>query len=124
MKNLQVEKDIYVAKKIILHTKKYEKYKKYSVIPIRGTENIKELFSKISNTFQFILIVTGSGDQVLEAILHGAKNITCFDINFLAKYGCELKLASVQALDYEEFISFYKGEFSFSLFQKIVPFLK
>ncbi len=124
MTNLQVEKDIHFAKRIVLQTKKYEKYRKYSVVPIRGTENIQELFSKIKNTFQFILMVTASGDQILEAVLHGAKNITCFDINRLAKYGCELKVAAVLALKYDEFISFYKGNFSFSLFQKIVPFLK
>ncbi len=124
MKNLQLEKDIYFAKKLVLHTKKYEKYRKYSVVPIRGTENIQELFFKIKNTFQFILMVTASGDQILEAVLYGAKNITCFDVNRLSKYGSKLKVAVIQALEYDEFISFYKGHFSFSLFQKIVPFLE
>lgn len=125
MRNLQVEKDIYQAKKVILNNKKYSKYyRKYSVISIKGTENIKELFSKVKNLFQTILIVTGSGDQLLEAVLHGAKKITCFDINRLAKYGCQLKIAAVKALSYEEFVSFYSRGFSLDLFKKVSEFLE
>ncbi len=42
-------------------------YKKNSRIPIKGTENFKELYKKISY-FNNSLMVTGSGNQILEAI--------------------------------------------------------
>lgn len=120
MRNLRVEKEIEVAKKIIFNNKQYSQgYKKYHVVPFKGTENIKELFSQLQSAFQVLLMVTGSGDQVLEAVLHGAKDITCFDINILAKYGCQLKIAAVKALSYEEFITFYTRGFSLELFKKV-----
>lgn len=65
-------------------------YKKNSRIPIKGTENFKELYKKISY-FNNSLMVTGSGNQILEAIFFGAYKIQAFDINRLAKYGCALK---------------------------------
>ena len=60
----------------------------------------------------------------LEAILHGAKNITSFDINRLAPYGLELKWAAIQALSYEEFLSFYQNKFPLYFYNKIRLFLK
>lgn len=33
-----------------------------NTIPIKGTENVKELFQKLDASFHDILIVTGSGD--------------------------------------------------------------
>lgn len=120
----QIEKDIVWAKKIILNYKKYLKcYQKYCAIPIKGTENVKELFKKINYFFEVLLMVTGSGDQLLEAVLYGAKDITCFDINILAKYGCQLKVAAVMALSYDEFIYFYTRGFSYELFKKVKDYL-
>ena len=55
-----------------------------------------------------LISVTGSFDHQLNAILMGAKNITSFDINNIAKYFAELKLQAIKHLSYEEFMDFYK----------------
>lgn len=54
-----------------------------------------------------ILTVCGSGDQVLSAILYGAKSIDVFDSNKLAYYHLMLKMGAIKGLDYEDFIKFY-----------------
>lgn len=124
MYDIELKKDVQKAVAIISDNSKCSNciYKEHSVIPIKGTENVKELFQKVDNSFQDCLMVTGSGDQILEAILHGAKNITSFDINRLAPYGLELKWAAIQALSYEEFLSFYQNKFPIYFYNKIVMF--
>lgn len=125
MVNNSLKKDINNAISIIEDNSKCSNctYKKYSVIPIKGTENVKELFQQIDNSFEKSLIVTGSGDQILEAILHGAKHINSFDLNLLTKYGTELKYAAIKALEYEEFVRFYTKKFELNLYDKVRNFL-
>lgn len=122
----QLKKDITMATNIINDNSEFNNcnYKKYSVIPIRGTENIKEVFAKMESSFEISCMVTGSGDQLLEAILHGAKVIYSFDINTLAKYGSALKFAAIEALEYEEFYDFYNKMFPFQLYKKVRECLK
>ncbi len=106
MVKFDFKRDLLHAKNVILKNDEQACiYKKYCRIPIKGTENVKELFKKMFD-FNTILIVTGSGDQILEAILLGASRVQAFDINKLAKYGCVLKIASIKALEYDEFVDF------------------
>ncbi len=125
MMNIKLKKDIKMAFNIINDNTFFSHciYKKYSVIPIRGTENSRELFSQFNCSFEKTLMVAGSGDQVLEAIFYGAKMIDTFDINCLAKYGCNLKFAAIKALEYEEYISFYCDKFPDYLYYKVRDFL-
>lgn len=106
---ISVKKDIYFAKRLIdlSFILSDSRYTKYCRIPFLGTENSKELFAKLNTSFEKSFMVTGSGDQLFEAILHGAQEIKTFDINKLAGYGCALKVAAIKALDYEEFMDFY-----------------
>lgn len=87
------------------------------------TENIKAFLQCYSLQDSSVLTVCGSGDQVLNAYLLGAKNVTCFDVNPLAFYQVCLKIAAVQVLTYEEFLDFFFPEFLHlfdeSLFNKI-----
>lgn len=125
MCNPELKQDISIATNIIRDNSNYkDKYIKHCVIPARGTENVTELFQKIDNSYEKSLIVTGSGDQALEAILYGAKEIHSFDINALAKHGSALKFAAIEALEYNEFCAFYTKMFPTQLYKKVREFLK
>lgn len=123
MCNVQLKRDINEALAII-SSKDKRFYTQYSEIPIRATENVKDLFENVDDSFEKSLIVTGSGDQSLEAVLYGAKEIDSFDINSLAKYGSALKFAAVEALDYKEFCDFYKKMFPLQLYKRVREFLR
>lgn len=95
-------------------------------------ENIKAYYSYIDFKNKDVLCVTSSGDHALNAILLGAKNISSFDINPLAKYYSELKIAAIKSLSLEEFIMFfydkrfitYKYFFNKKLYKKFSNNLK
>ena len=69
-------------------------------------ENISGYYSNIDFKDKDVLTVTSSGDHALNAFLMGARNIDTFDINPLAKYYSELKIASIKSLSLEEFFLF------------------
>ena len=95
----------------------FYEFGEYSKIYLMTTENIREFLQCYSLQDSSVLTVCGSGDQVLNAYLLGAKNVTCFDINPLAFYQVCLKKAAVQALTYDEFLNFFFPEFN-SVFDK------
>lgn len=89
-----------------------------------------------NNLFHFdnkkILCPAASGDQYLNAIFYNAKEIIIYDINKLAKYILNLKIAAIKALCYEEFLLFMfprllgrdnKFFLNSSLLKKIIPYL-
>lgn len=51
-----------------------------------------------------VLTVTSSCDHALHAVLAGAKDVTCFDINRFCKYYAALKIAMIKKYDYEEYL--------------------
>lgn len=69
-----------------------------------------------------ILSVVGSGDQILNSILLGSKDITGFDISVFPKYFLMLKLAAIKGLSLDEYLDFFIGEcdveFSDELYDK------
>jgi len=83
-----------------------------SKIYLMTTENIKGFLERYSPQDKEVLTVAGSGDQMLNAYLMGAKNVTCFDINPLAFYQVNLKKAAVCTLTYEEYLEFFFTEFN------------
>lgn len=95
----------------------------FSKIYLMTTENIKGFLEHYNLHDKEVLTVAGSGDQMLNAYLLGAKNVTCFDINPLAFYQVKLKKAAVDALSYQEFLNFFFTEFNKifdrNLFEKI-----
>lgn len=78
-----------------------------SKVYLMTTENIKDFLQRYNLHNREILTVAGSGDQMLNAYLMGAKNVTCFDINPLAFYQVKLKKAAICTLSYDEFINFF-----------------
>ena len=54
-----------------------------------------------------LLSVIASSDQILNAILAGAKNIDAFDISAFPKYYLYLKLAGIMVLDRDDYLDFF-----------------
>lgn len=80
-------------------------FSSYEEIYFKSNENMHEY--DIENlTYKNVLTVTSSGDHALYAILKGATNITCFDINKYTKLYSNLKNAMIKAFDYEDFIKY------------------
>lgn len=77
-----------------------------------------------------VLTVTGSGDFLLDLIVNGARDITCFDTNVLSKRVAELKLAFWKShLGKELFLKFLAGDhcgdeiLSYDIFKECRNFL-
>ena len=118
---------------MIMNLSKKELYDNYFcwLYPFTN-ENIKAYYSYIDFKDKDVLCVTSSGDHSLNALLAGSKSITSFDINPLAKYYSELKIAAIKSLTLEEFILFfydkklftYKYFFNKKLYKKFSNNLK
>ena len=54
-----------------------------------------------------ILSVISSGDQILNAILNGVKDIDAFDISVFPKYFLYLKIGAIKSLSREEYLNFF-----------------
>lgn len=80
-----------------------EKFKK--VYPFT-TENIAGYMSDLDLKDKKVLTVTGSGDHALNAILKGAIDITCFDVNPEAKNYTIDKIDLIKYLSYEDFLKY------------------
>lgn len=72
-----------------------------------SNENIAEYYPKYITPDSKVLTVCGSGDQVLSAVLYGAKKVDCFDCNKLAYYNLMLKIYAVKFLDFNDFYFLY-----------------
>lgn len=78
----------------------------YSKIYSMTTENIYGFLKNYDLKNKKVLTVAASGDQRLNCYLLGASNVTCFDINPLAKLQLNLKDEALINLNYEKFIKF------------------
>lgn len=88
-------------------------------------ENVssKEYISSIKNK-ERILSVIASGDQIINSILLGSIDIEGFDISRFPKYFLMLKLAAIQELKKDEYLSFFIGDihnelFNYDVYSKI-----
>lgn len=79
----------------------------YLIYPFT-TENISGYINEFDLIDKSLLTVGSSGDQAINAILFGCKNITVLDINPYTKFYYYLKIASILCLNLEEFMSFFK----------------
>ena len=75
-----------------------------------------------------ILSVISSGDQIINSILFGSKDIEGYDISRFPKYYLMLKLAAIRGLTKEEFLNFFFGDihnelFCEELYAKLYPYL-
>lgn len=58
-----------------------------------------------------VLSITASGDQILNSILEGSKEIDSCDISRFPQYFFELKKASIKTLTKEEYLDFFVNDF-------------
>ena len=108
----------------------------FSSVYVYPTENIKGFINHFDLYGKSLFTVGSSGEQVINAHLCGAKEITLYDINPYAGYFVWLKIAAIYSLSYEEYQEFffkYTGNkifdtnwkrFNLQLFGKISPVLK
>ena len=111
-----MQEDIKYFEKVMSLKKIYDLYDNYFcwLYPFTN-ENIAGYYSKISFDRKNVLTVTGSGDHALNAILLGTTKVECFDMNPLAKYYLELKIAAIKAFSLEEFILFFYNKNTFKI---------
>lgn len=118
-KDLEMVSTLLDGKKLTIDEKKY-----HGKIYLAQTENSKKLYRDLSENWTNSLFIGGSGDQPINSILYGCKNLIITDINHNAIYFILLKIAAIQALDYEEFLSFFLIHFhANNEFKKIKDFL-
>lgn len=85
----------------------------YSRLYTVTTENIYGFLSKYDLRNKSVLTVAGSGDQRLNALLMGAKEVTCFDINPVSELQLKLKDAAIKTFSLEEFIPFFGIDYNY-----------
>jgi len=66
----------------------------------------KHILSKRKN-IKDALVVGSSGDQLINAIFYGAKNITLADINPMSEVVTELKIAAIKNLNFNDFLAYW-----------------
>ncbi|MCI8589007.1 MAG: DUF3419 family protein [Bacilli bacterium] len=104
----QMEQDIKMVELLIKGEKipkdQIDKY--HPIYPIQ-TENSRKLFPILSHQWENSIWIGGSGDQPINGILYGSRNLTIIDKNPLAIHYILFKLAALQALPYEEFLDLF-----------------
>ena len=100
-----------------------------------STENIKGYYELLDLENKDILTVGASGDHTINLELEKVNSSDYFDINPFTKYYYELKIASIKALKYNEFLEFFcyddyprtfkknKNAFNINTYRKISPYL-
>lgn len=69
-------------------------------------ERMKD-YQKYLKNRKRILSVIASGDQILNSVLDGTREVDAFDISVYPKYFMYLKIAGIKALSREEYIEFF-----------------
>lgn len=85
-------------------------------------ENLFELFKGLNIKGKSVATAGSSGDQMLAALLFGAKKVTLIDGNLYSKHFIDFKFAAIKNLPYEEFKTHFidsNNYFDFEIFQKI-----
>ena len=104
------ETDSIIAQKIVgLSKNNYNDkslFTNTSQIYIKSNERIEE-YTKYLRNKKDVLSVIASGDQIINMILNGSKNIDAFDISVFPKYYLKLKLGALKCLSREEYLDFF-----------------
>lgn len=78
-------------------------------IYVTTNESLKNLFHEINVKDKKIATVGSSGDQALNAIFKGAKQVDLIDGNLLTRAFVELKIAAIKGLKFSEFKDWIKN---------------
>lgn len=84
-------------------------YHENSFIYRTTNEQINKYQSYLKNR-ENILSIIASGNQILDTIYEGNKNITGFDISIFPKYYLELQIAALNILGLKDYINFIYGD--------------
>ena len=77
-----------------------------------SNEQLYEVFKSFKLNGKKVLTVGSSGDQALNAILKGSKNVTIIDANIFSRPFIEYKLAVIKTYNYDSFSDiFIKSDF-------------
>ncbi len=79
----------------------------YQIYPFT-TENISGYINYFNLNNKSLLTVGSSGDQVINAIMHGCNDVTLLDMNPYAKYYYYLKVSGILCLDRVSFLEFFR----------------
>lgn len=102
-----VKKDIEAAKRLMIYGKEHNGvFEQYDTSFLFGTENQKEINNIINYKGKDVFTVASSGEQYLGSSYYGAKRVDVYDINRLTKPIAYLRIGSIIALEYDEFINF------------------
>ena len=82
-------------------------FRNYSRLYSSTTENISGFLRRYDLKDKKVLTVAGSGDQRLNALLFGAKQVTCFDINPLSELQLKLKDAVIKKVELDDYLHFF-----------------
>ena len=85
-------------------------------------ENLYQLFHQLDVKGKSVATTGSSGDQILAALLFGAKDVTLVDGNLYSKPFIDYKFACIKNLSYEEFKKNFidsNNYFDFEIFKKI-----
>lgn len=124
-----INDDIKAAQKIVSHSKSNVSEKPYhsnSFIYRTTNEEISKYQFLLENK-DSILSVIASGNQILNNIFAGGKNITGFDISTFPKYYLNLQIGALEVFNLDEFIKFFYEDIEDSeyddMYDLIHPFL-
>lgn len=87
-----------------------------------SNEDLRALFCFCKVKDKRVLTVGSSGDQALNAIYYGSKDVTIIDLNLYTRPFVEYKIAAIKNLGYEEFCDRFinkRKTFEPSTYQKI-----
>lgn len=102
-----VKKDIEAAKRLMTYGKEHNGvFEQYDTSFLFGTENQKEINNIINYKGKDVFTVASSGEQYLGSSYYGAKRVDIYDVNRLTKPIAYLRIGSIIALEYDEFIKF------------------
>lgn len=102
----------------------HEIYRNVDKMMAIGGDNFNSVCNQLNVHGEKAYTVCGSGDSPLELVKRGFSYIEVFDINSLARHMLFLKIAAIQALEYDEFILFSKYLFKEEkIYKKIELFM-
>ena len=105
-----LKEDIKKAKEIIASSRQNFREFNTDTFIYKFTNESIDRYQKYLLNRDKILSVTSSGDQILNSILFGSREIDSFDISRFPKYYFELKKAAILSLSRDEFLDFFIGE--------------
>ena len=117
-----LKEDIIKAQKIVSNSSTNivsdTPFHKDSFVYRATNENISKYQEYLKNRENTLSIIA-SGNQILNSIYEGNKNITGFDISTFPKYYLELQIASLNTLKLKDFLNFIYGDISDEEFDDI-----